>query len=358
MAAFTAEISNLIGQPAVAVGTTIRLASGWLGIDEACGGIRSLQACFMIGLFFGEWYRFSLGRRVALIGVGVAAALLGSFSRVMFLGLRAGVGIRSMETVHDYAGWIAMVLSLALTSWLACKWAEFRWPEQRLVARSSVVLVPAWRWIAVVVILLAGNEVLTRWWFAHGEKSRASIPQWTAKLPESHWSFHRDPLSETARDMLRPDYYFAGHWQAATDKPAAAYYVVWQSGQVARFIPFLHNPTVCLPLSGCELVEKLNPINIHWVGGEIPFFAYKFRRLGDEMIIAFTIWDPERGQMLNRTDTIVSQLQWWRRQWTDVKEARQNQPAQLLTVSLAWEQDARGAMQTLLEKIIVPASPH
>ena len=37
------------------MGTSVRLGNGWVGVDDACGGIRSLQACVMIGLFFGEW---------------------------------------------------------------------------------------------------------------------------------------------------------------------------------------------------------------------------------------------------------------------------------------------------------------
>ncbi|MBI5426289.1 MAG: exosortase/archaeosortase family protein [Opitutae bacterium] len=79
-ASIVAELANLFGRPALATGTSIRLATGWVGIDEACGGIRSLQACVMIGLFFGEWYRFGWARRAGLLGLSVGFAIAGNFS--------------------------------------------------------------------------------------------------------------------------------------------------------------------------------------------------------------------------------------------------------------------------------------
>lgn len=353
MAGLAAEISNLAGHPAVAVGTSVRLATGWVGIDEACGGIRSLQACFMIGLFFGEWYRFSLGRRVVLAGLGVLAALLGNFGRVIFLSLRANAGMDAVHAAHDTAGWVAMGLSLLLTGWLACHWAGYRWPQQRILARPATMPSPARWWLAAVVLLFAVNEAGTRWWFARGEAARVVIPQWTASLPEKHWSFQPSPLTETARDMLRPDVYRAGSWRTGSDTRAWAYYVEWHRGQVARFLPFLHNPTVCLPLSGCELVGTLEHIKVRWAGGEIEFFAYKFRRLQEDMLVAFTIWDPSRGQPLQAMEKTGSANAWWRQQWKEVTEARQNQPAQLLTVSISWEDHAPEKMQTLLEQVII-----
>ncbi|HXC63712.1 MAG TPA: exosortase/archaeosortase family protein, partial [bacterium] len=83
MASITAETCNLIGRPAIAAGTSLRLGGGWVGVDEACGGIRSLEASVMLALFFGEWLRFSWRRRAALVGLGVLAALLGNFFRIL-----------------------------------------------------------------------------------------------------------------------------------------------------------------------------------------------------------------------------------------------------------------------------------
>jgi len=355
-AALSAEISNLLGLPAIAMGTSVRLGNGWVGVDEACGGIRSLQACVMIGLFFGEWYRFSLWRRVWLVAAGIGAALLGNFGRVLFLSLRASAGARAVESAHDLAGWIAMAASLALTGWLACRWAGYRFPEQRIAPRLEAPPTQArssgFLWLAAVAALFVLNDAGTRLWFTYGERVRAAIPQWTAALPERHWSFHRTPLTEGARALLRPDIFTGGSWRTESNVSVSGYYVEWRRGQVARSVPFLHNPTVCLPLAGCELVSTLYPFTVRWSGGEIPFFAYKFHRVGEDILVAFTIWDPARGRLLTKPGEFRSWKEWWDTQWTEVREARQNQPAQLLTVTVPWQDGATQLAQNLLGQII------
>ncbi|HWA85150.1 MAG TPA: exosortase/archaeosortase family protein [Opitutus sp.] len=360
-ARLAAEISNLLGQPALAFGTSVHLGNGWVGIDEACGGIRSLQACVMIGLFFGEWYRFRFTRRVALLFAAVAAALLGNFARVLFLSLRASAGARAVESAHDLAGWLAMGASLLLTGWLACRWAGYRFPEWgrggRIATSGASRKFPAAAlWLAGIAGCFALNDAGTRLWFAHGREIRhATIPQWTAALPEHHWSFQPSPLSQPAREMLRPDFFVAGSWRTDADTTVSAYYVQWTHGQVARSVPFLHNPTICLPYAGCELVSTLRPLEVSWAGGTLPFFAYKFRQMGREILVAFTIWDPARGRLLQKPSPFQSWTDWWNAQWTEVREARQNQPGQLLTVSLPWSEDSPHRAQLLLQKIIRPA---
>src|ERR1035437_5721284 len=48
----TVELLGLFGIPAIPHSNVIEIASGMVGIDEACSGIRSLQATLMLSLFF------------------------------------------------------------------------------------------------------------------------------------------------------------------------------------------------------------------------------------------------------------------------------------------------------------------
>lgn len=357
MAGLAAEICNLLGRPAMASGTSVRLAQSWVGIDEACGGIRSLQACLMIALFFGEWYRFALARRLALVIAGGAAALFGNGARVIFLSLRADAGAGAVETAHDLAGWLAMGTSVLLTGWLAWRWAGYRLPQQHRAPRRAPAADggAAWRWAAIVVGCFLGSEITVRLWYARGAVARANVPQWVAQLPTERPTFRREPVSAPAREMLAPDEFVAGSWPLGRDRLASAYYIEWHRGQTARTAPFLHNPTVCLPFSGCELVQTLPPIPVTWSGGEIPFFAYKFRRLGEHILVAFTVWDPSRGRILTASDT-NRWLDWFMWRWTEVRDARQHQPAQLLAVSIPWEEDAPAELHALLTRLVRPAS--
>jgi hypothetical protein len=55
------EVLGWLGIPAMAHGNVIEVATGMVGIDEACSGIRSFQSSLMISLFFGEFYALSRG---------------------------------------------------------------------------------------------------------------------------------------------------------------------------------------------------------------------------------------------------------------------------------------------------------
>lgn len=358
MAALAAEISNAVGQPAMASGTSVRLAHSWVGVDEACGGIRSLQSCLMIALFFGEWYRLSLLRRGVLVLAGLAAAIGGNGGRVIFLALRAEGGPGAVEAAHDLAGWLAMGASVLITGWLAWHWAGYRLPRQaRAPTRQAPVSTPAWRWAAITTAGLLVSEVGIHLWYGRIEwaAGRAAVPPWAARLPEKKPAFRAEPLPAYVRDILQPDHFTAGTWPMGDDQTAAAYYIEWHQGQVARSVPFAHNPTVCLPLSGCELEETLPPLTLRWHGAEIPFFAYRFRRLGESILVVFTIWDPQRQQLLtgpaNDSFGILSP---WR--WGHIRHAGLHQPAQMLTISIPWSESAPARIQTLLQELVQPAT--
>jgi hypothetical protein len=152
--------------------------------------------------------------------------------------------------------------------------------------------------------------------------------------------------------MLRPDYYIAGSWGDSGGVALAAYYIEWRQGSVARFIPFLHNPTVCLPMAGCELVESLGVISVRWAGGDMPFHGYIFRRGDEDMAVAFVIWDTARNRPLEKAGQFSSWGDWFRAQWDDVREGRRNQPAQLLSLAIVGNQ-ARERLAPELEGLVL-----
>jgi hypothetical protein len=189
-------------------------------------------------------------------------------------------------------------------------------------------------------------------WFARGDARNAEIPHWVAKLPADASEYRDVPLPEASREMLLPDSYAAGTWRDGEGKIFFAYYVEWHRGTVARFIPFLHNPTVCLPTAGCELEKSLGVISVHWSGGQMPFHAYLFRRAGQELAVAFTIWDTARDRPLERPAVYSTWADWFRANWEDVREARRFQPAQLLSIAISGK-GAREELGPALEQLIV-----
>lgn len=360
VAMVVAEISNLSGHPAVAAGTSVQLAGGWVGIDEACGGIRSLQAAVTTALFFGVWLRLRWPRRAALLGVAVLAAVGGNFLRVLFLSwLAAGRG-ESLNTWHDPAGWLALGLTLAVTGWVGWSWRRLE-PAAPLGGHAAAAIPGKTRkgvgavlpWMAVMLVVLVGGEIGTRLWYAQGAAEVEKVPQWSVRLPSDKVTFRAQPLAKSAQEMLRPDRFESGSWMGPDLLLRSAYSIEWHRGQVARSVPFLHNPTVCLPYAGCELVRELGVLSVRWAGGEIPFHAYVFRRMDEDMLVAFAIWDPARGREL--ADMEGSWVAWWQNQWRDVREAREHQPAQLFAYAIVGGASEH-AMADELAALILPAN--
>jgi exosortase len=358
MATITAEVSNLLGRPALAMGTGVRLGNAWVGVDEACGGIRSLEASIMLALFIGEWLRFSGKRRLTLVGLGILAALLGNFLRILFLSVRAGDSTAAFVAAHDIAGWLALTFSLALTSLAAWHWARGRGvpgAAPKAPVRPPASFPAGWGvvpWLLGVTLVLCLEEAAVRIWYAHGAQVVRSVPHWTAQFPVGAPNFQRAPLSDEAREMLVPDHYAAASWDIGINTEAAVFYIEWDKGQAARFVPFLHNPTVCLPLAGCELEESLGDINVRWSGGDIPFHLYTFRRAGEKLAVAFADWDTARGRPLGKALGAPNWLGWFRERWTEVREAREDQPAQVLSAAVGGP-DGKTRLLPLLQQIVV-----
>ena len=337
LASVAAEVCYVSGFSALASGTTLRLAHSWVGVDETCGGMRSLQACVMMALFLGEWLRLSWPRRVSLVAGGIAAAIAGNFLRILLLVWRASVGgDAALTAAHALAGWLVLGTSLGLIGLAAWKMRGAPTVSARPVASPAPrVALPraALAWVATLAVALSVIETGTRWWYARGEaRQAATIMQWGVRFPSHETGFHEVPLGESAREMLAPDYFVAGEWETGDQRLNGAYYIEWRKGQAAHFIPFLHNPTVCLPMSGCELVRPIGIVPVRWAGGEIPFRAYIFRRTGEEFAVGFTVWDPSRGRPLENGSS--GWRSWMKMRLSHVVDARANQQAQMLAVAV------------------------
>ena len=354
MAGLAAEFCNLVGRPALASGTTIRLGSGWVGVDEACGGIRSLQAAVMVALFLGEWLRLPFLRRAGLVLLGAFAAVAGNLVRVVFLALLASSGEAAFKAAHGPAGWIALGLSLALTGCAAWRWAPSGRSGLREALGAPVRGIPGGlaAWVLATAGLFLVDAAGADWWYGRGAAANAGLPLWTAQLPEGRPDFRDAALDDESRDILQPDFFSSGSWGGSGSPETYAYYIEWRRGTVARFIPFLHNPTVCLPMAGCELEASLGVVPVRWSGGVIPFNAYLFRRAGAEMTVAFAIWDTGRDRPLERPAGYSGWGAWFGSRWGDVREARRDQPAQLLSVSIAGRASSAGIAATLAPIIV------
>src|SRR5205823_5621595 len=84
-ATVTSEICSALDIPAIQSGNLIEISVGLIGIEEACSGIRSLQATLMLSLFFGEFFMLSVSRRWMLIVIAAVAAFVFNVGRTVVL---------------------------------------------------------------------------------------------------------------------------------------------------------------------------------------------------------------------------------------------------------------------------------
>ena len=104
-AGLVTEAMNFAGVPALQHGNVIEVSTGRVGIDEACSGIRSLQATLMIALFFGEFYRLGRAQRGGLLLAGSLLAMAFNLARTLVLvSVAAKSGLPAMEHWHDPTG--------------------------------------------------------------------------------------------------------------------------------------------------------------------------------------------------------------------------------------------------------------
>src|SRR5260370_11288472 len=103
---------QLAGVPALQRGNVIEVGTGFIGIEEACSGVRSLQATLMVSLFLGELYYFTWSRRLILIVIGALLAFVCNVVRTAILVWAGSTSVpKSIEAWHDPAG---------LTIFMAC----------------------------------------------------------------------------------------------------------------------------------------------------------------------------------------------------------------------------------------------
>ena len=117
-AAITIELLGFFGVPAMQHGNVIEIATGVVGIDEACSGIRSFQATLMISLFFGELYRLGVLRRVLFVVAGFLMSFVFNIGRTSLLTWVASrKGIDAISTWHDPAG-VTILVACFMGLWL------------------------------------------------------------------------------------------------------------------------------------------------------------------------------------------------------------------------------------------------
>jgi exosortase len=251
-AAWVADTLALLDVPARAAGSTIFLATGQLGVTDACSGIRSLQAALMMSLFFGEFYRFGVRRRVALLGAGAALALLGNYARMLFLAWRgARDGVALVEAAHDSAGFFILGFTV-VSLWLVCLAVRPMCPMRHAFPHKPSISTQqlALRWAAAILAATLFAEVTTQAWYGWRENSAPRFPTWSVAWPADAPGFRRAPIPANVRDELHAETSTAAEWRDASGWRWSGLWIRYHASAAGKVVFESHNPELCLAAAG------------------------------------------------------------------------------------------------------------
>jgi exosortase len=312
----TVELVGWFGIPALPHGNVIEVATGMVGISDACSGIRSFQATLMISLFLGELYRLSGIRRAVLCLGGFAMSFLFNLVRMSLLvWVAASHGIAAIANWHDPAG-VTILVACFCGLWAFAVWMKNGKQSSEIIASHftdqrkaesrkqksedgaqgrkqkaekrngfpisafpiSILILAAW-------IVLSEIGVAS-WYHAH-EAHLPPAQQWTIAWPTNNPTFKEQPLEADALQMLKCDESRRAGWQDDA-RQWQAIFIQWNSG---TRVSLGHSPNICMTAAGHTLTTVTNNDWFDAGGLRLPFTVFEVMDTPQPFYIFYCLWN-------------------------------------------------------------------
>ncbi len=283
---------QLAGVPALQHGNVIEVGTGFIGIEEACSGVRSIQATLMVSLFLGELYSFIASRRLALILIGALLAFICNVVRTAIL-VWAGTtkGPNAIEAWHDPAGLTILVVCM-FGLWIASLVMQRRGNTSSIGTSIGVQRTPIhfnWALLGALAIWLLLAEVTVQIWYRSHQTFTST--RWGVRWPESESNYKLVPIAPAAETLLRYNEGGGAAWEGADGRQWMMYFFRWLPGRTAARFVKVHRPDICLPASG-RTMERDNGLHMLAVNGvSLPVRSYRFDDRGVPLHVFYCYWD-------------------------------------------------------------------
>lgn len=302
-----AEILNLFGVPALRHGNVIEIGTGFVGVEDACSGIRSFQACLMIGLFLGAYYQLRARRHVVLVLAGFSLAILFNLGRtVLLVVIAARKGTDAIAQWHDPAG-VTILIGCFLGVWALASWFHRHCSAGSQPASSESIPAPVptsdlrlptspptrslitdhrstealkHRNTAAFALPLALTawlflcEVGVELWYRRNEAALPARHSWTVQLPTNSPAFREVSLDPRVLRMLRFDEARNAVWTEPDGSRVQAIFQRWEPGRIAVHLARSHTPEVCLTSAGHKLTGGGKPFVVPAGDVQLTFDVY------------------------------------------------------------------------------------
>lgn len=300
VASGTVEVMNLIGLHAVQMGNLIKLSTGFVGVEEACSGVRSFQSTLMAAYFFGVLFRWPVIYRLLLIGVGCIVSLILNFGRTFTLTMvMATRGPEAMDVLHDLVGNVVSYGSYAVLfflTWIFHRWVlkggrirQVQWGTGRRdplpVHRSA---------LAAAALLIVSSPMVTWLWYDVRSPIPAERIQSEVAWEEIPYQIREESIPPTVRNILRFSDGKQAIWTDRQRNQWTVFFFRWDPGTVSSHVT-VHRPEVCLPSAGFQLERKSAEWRYELDKVVIDFNAYVFRVADHRYHVFFAVWDSVPG---------------------------------------------------------------
>ena len=289
------EVAGWIGVGAFPLGNVIELHNGFVGIDEACSGVKTLQAGIMVALALGEFFQLTRRRRALLVFVGCAWVFTCNAARATTLVvIAARGGFDQLARWHDAVGSIALILGIGGLLGIAYAWRSQSEPIQR--SSKANLYRPMWKsdaWaIAWLVFVFVGTEA----WYRSHEHNLAAVPSWTAHWPDEQFTVNQLAIPESTRAILHYDTAWSAEWRDVDGVRWWGFYARWEPSRASLQLVHSHSPDICLPAAGRTFTRELPIVNVRDGDNELRFRSYEFEQQDRPLFVFVAIAEDQRTQ--------------------------------------------------------------
>jgi exosortase len=294
VSAINVALLNLADIPALQHGNVIEVGSGLIGVEEACSGVRSLQATLMISLFLGELYFFKNWPRVFLVLSGAVLAFVCNVIRTAFLvWIGAHRGANALEAWHDPAGLTILIVCLFglwVVSLIMRRHSSSSSETPINIDNRSAPISLSPGLIGSLLVWFVVAEATVQIWYA-SHQSLSANSRWRVQWPTSENSYQSLNIPPEVAGLLHYNEGGGATWQSADGRYWTMYFFSWlPGGTAARFVK-VHRPDICLPASGMTM-QRDNGLRLLTVNGvTMPIRSYRFDNHGTPLHVFYCYWD-------------------------------------------------------------------
>jgi len=376
------ETLGLMGVPALQLGNVIETAGGHVGIDEACSGIRSLQATLMVSTFLGEFYSLSVRRRVLCVFTGSVVSFLCNLGRTTLLAcVAAEKGLPALGNWHDPAG-ISVLVASFLLLWLVTRLLVARRPrgdEAEVISRHATTILrtraedrsaqavalrqnrahAAHRFSRhlgpALAICFVSAEIGTELWYRIHERQVSQSVDWSLNPQPQIPGFHCVELRPEILAQFQADEATEARWRDPSGAAGQLFYFRWLPAHSLRKRAWIqlaksHEPERCLTGLGMSRKADFGRVKVSVQDLNLVLQHYAFVMEGRPLHVFYGTYEDFSGtdQLAPRREDTGSRL-------AASLAGSRNHGQRLLEVALFdidSPEDAKAALRNLLPRLL------